>query len=486
MVSADLTQTASGLPSKGGSNVPLATAGLLIGMLLSVLDQTVVAIALPDIAADLGGMDAIGWVVTSYVLASTATGALYGRLSDRFGRRTVFLTAVAVFVAGSALCGLAQTVPQLIATRTVQGIGAGALFVLPTIALSELYPPRLRGRIQGFTGGVFALASVGGPLAGGAITDAWGWRWIFYINLPLGLLAMALVALALRLPKTGGDGRIDLAGAVLIAGATVSLLLVAEWGGRTYAWSSGVILTLIAALVVLGALFVWRERRAANPLLPLRLFADPTLRVALPATALPATALLGALLGGSIVYLPTYLQATYGMGATQAGLALNPYVLTFMTVSSLAGARIGASGRFKPYLLAGSLIAVLGFALLSLLQPDTPYVLLAVEIGVLGVGFGLLMQNLVVVAQNAVSTADLAATTSAAVSVRGLGLSLGVALFGSLLTRELQGQAPGPQATAAAIPDVLFWGAPAALVLVALLALLPRTANHPKAGEATA
>ncbi|MEU6727617.1 MDR family MFS transporter [Nonomuraea wenchangensis] len=463
-------------PPKGGGNVPLATAGLLIGMLLSVLDQTVVAIALPGIAADLGGMDAIGWVVTSYVLASTATGALYGRLSDRFGRRPVFLAAVAVFVAGSALCGLAQSAPQLIAARTVQGIGAGALFVLPTIALSELYPPRLRSRIQGFTGGVFALASVGGPLAGGAITDAWGWRWIFYVNLPLGLLAMALVAFALRLPRTGGDGRVDLAGAVLIAGATVSLLLVAEWGGRTYPWNSGVILTLLAALAVLGALFVWRERRAADPLLPLRLFADPALRV-----ALPATALLGALLGGSIVYLPTYLQATYGMGATQAGLALNPYVLTFMAVSSLAGARIAARGRFKPYLLAGSLIAALGFALLSLLQPDTPYALLAVEIGVLGVGFGLLMQNLVVVAQNAVSPADLAATTSAAVSVRGLGLSLGVALSGGLLARELHGPASDPRATAAVIPDVLFWGAPAALVLVALPAFLPRTANRPTA-----
>ncbi|MGR6918849.1 DHA2 family efflux MFS transporter permease subunit [[Actinomadura] parvosata] len=454
------------------SNVPLATAGLLIGMLLSVLDQTVVAIALPDIAGDLGGMDAIGWIITSYVLASTATGALYGRLSDRFGRRAVFVTAVAVFVAGSALCALAATMAQLIAARTVQGIGAGALFVLPTIALSELYPPRLRSRVQGFTGGVFALASVGGPLAGGAITDAWGWRWIFLINLPLGLLAIALAASALRLPRTGGSGRIDLAGAVLIAGAVVSLLLVAEWGGRTYAWNSGVILALIAAVIVLGALFVRRERRAADPLLPPRLFAGPALRA-----ALPATALLGALLGGSVVYLPTYLQAAYGMGATQAGLALNPYVLTFMAVSSLAGARIGAGGRFKPYLMAGSLIAALGFVLLSLLGPGTPYAVLAVEIGLLGVGFGLLMQNLVVVAQNAVPAADLAAATSAAVSVRGLGLSLGVAVFGSLLTRELQGRAPGPQATAAALPDVLFWGAPAALVLTALLALLPRTVN---------
>ncbi|WP_214413106.1 MDR family MFS transporter [Sphaerisporangium fuscum] len=469
MASANLTQARP----RAGGNVPLATAGLLIGMLLSVLDQTVVAIALPDIATDLGGMNAIGWIVTSYVLASTATGALYGRLSDRFGRRTVFITAVAVFVAGSALCGLAQTMPQLIAARTVQGIGAGALFVLPTITLSELYPLRLRSRIQGFTGGVFAIASVGGPLAGGAITDAWGWRWIFYINLPLGLLSMALIAFALRSPGSGGDGKVDLPGAALVTGAIVALLLVGEWGGRTYAWTSGVIVALAGAFALLLALFLWRERRAVDPLLPLRLFAEPALRV-----ALPATALLGALLGGSVVYLPTYLQDAYGMGATQAGLALNPYVLTFMVVSFLSGARIGASGRFKPYLIAGSVIAVLGFALLSRLTPGTPYVLLAAEIGLLGAGFGLLMQNLVVVAQNAASPADLAATTSAAVSVRGLGLSLGVAVFGNLLTRRLQGHAAGPRATSAAISDVLFWGAPAAAVLVALMVLLPRTVNH--------
>ncbi|MGI5170075.1 MFS transporter [Spirillospora sp. CA-253888] len=182
-MSTDLAQAAPGPSAKSG-NVPLATAGLLIGMLLSVLDQTVVAIALPDIAADLGGMEAIGWTVTSYVLASTATGALYGRISDRFGRRAVFVPALAVFAAGSALCGLAQTMPQLIAARTLQGVGAGALFVLPMTVLSELYPQRLRSRVQGFTGGVFALAGVGGPLVGGAITGAWGWRWIFYVNLP--------------------------------------------------------------------------------------------------------------------------------------------------------------------------------------------------------------------------------------------------------------------------------------------------------------
>ncbi|MFE0151766.1 MFS transporter [Nonomuraea sp. NPDC059007] len=440
------------LTRKAG-NVPLATAGLLLGMLLSVLDQTVVAIALPAITADLGGMDTIGWIVTSYVLASTATGALYGRVSDRFGRRTVFLVALAVFAAGSVLSGLAQTTPQLIAARTLQGVGAGALFVIPAVALSELYPRHLRSRVQGFTGGVFALASVGGPLAGGLITDAAGWRWIFYVNLPLAAVAMALTGYALRLPKPDAAGRLDLAGALLIAGTAVSLLLVTESPA-----GAG------AAFAVLLTVSVWWRRRAPDPILPPRLFAVPALRV-----VLPATALLGALLGGSLVYLPTFVQAAYGMGATAAGLALTPYVLTFTAVSFVAGARVGT--RFKPFLLAGALIVVLGFVLLSRMEPGTPYALLAVTLGVLGAGFGLLMQNLVVVAQNAAAPADLAATTSATMTARGLGLSLGVAVFGALLTRGL---GSSPQATAAAVPEALAWGIPAAVVLVALLAFLPR------------
>ncbi|MBX9390267.1 MFS transporter [Streptomonospora nanhaiensis] len=458
-----------------------ATAGLLIGMLLSVLDQTVVAIALPAIAADLGGMAGIGWVVTSYLLASTATGPLYARLSDRFGRRAVFTAAITVFLAGSALCGLAQTLPQLVAARTVQGLGAGALFVLPTVALSELYPQRLRGRVQGLTGAVFALASVGGPLAGGAITDAWGWRWIFHVNLPLGLLALALTAWALRLPRPpGGGGRTDLAGAALLAGATTAVLLVAEWGGTAWAWTSGTAPALAVAAAVLAALFVWRERRAPDPLLPPRLFAVPALRV-----LLPACGLLGVLLGGSVFFLPAFLQAAYGMGATQAGLALNPYVLVFMAVSTVAGSRVGATGRFTPVLVAGAVVAAAGFVLLGALGPGTPYAVFAAEIALLGAGFGLLMQNLVVAAQNAAAPADLAAVSSAAVVVRGLGLALGVAAFSGLLTRELAGAA-GPEATAAAVPDVLLWGAPAAAALAALLRRLrgapARGGARPEAG----
>lgn len=452
-----------------GSNVPLATAGLVLGILLSVLDQTVVAIALPDITADIGGAGSFSWVVTAYVLASTATGTLYGRVSDRYGRRNVFVAAVVLFCVASLLCGMAQSMPQLIAARVLQGIGAGALFVIPTVALSELYPKHLRGKVQGATGAVFALASVGGPLVGGVVTDSFGWRWIFYVNIPLGILSVLLCAYALRLPRAAAGEPVDLAGSLLLIGAVVSLLMVTEWGGREYDWASGQIAGLLVAFLALVALFVWWEGRARNPLLPLRLFTNRTLRL-----TLPATALLGMLLYGSIVFMPTFLQGAYDMSATEAGLALNPYFIPFVVVSAVAGGKAGASGRFKPYLLTGAVVLVASFLLLSLVGTDSSYALVAAEMAVLGCGFGLLMQNLVVVSQNAAAAPDLAATTAANLSIRGLGMALGVALFGNLLVRETGDGPVTPEATAAAIPDVFVWGVPAAALLVLLLALLPR------------
>ncbi|WP_405064418.1 MFS transporter [Kribbella sp. NBC_01505] len=468
-MSADSAPANAALPEQSRrSNVPLASAGLALGMLLSVLDQTVVVIALPDIAADLGGRSSFGWVITAYVLASTATGTLYGRLSDRYGRRPLFITAVLLFVIASSLCGLAQNMPQLIAARTLQGIGAGALFVIPAVALSELYPKHLRGRVQGLSGAVFALASVGGPLAGGVITDTIGWRWIFYLNVPLGIIAIILCAAALRLPRSAAGERIDLVGCVLLVGGVVSLLLVTDWGGREYAWSSGTILGLIAACVVLLGLFVGWEHRSRNPLLPLRLFTNPALRL-----VLPATAILGMLLFGSLVYLPTFLQTAYGMSATEAGLALNPYFIPFIAVSAVAGGKAGASGRFKPYLGVGAVVLVAAFLLLGTIDLNSPYPLVAVAMLVLGVGFGLMMQNLVVVSQNSADPSDLAATTSANLSVRGLGMAMGVALFGNLLSREVGNAPMTPEATAAAIPAVFSWGVPVAVLLAVLIALLP-------------
>ncbi|MFB6891028.1 MDR family MFS transporter [Kitasatospora sp. NPDC056327] len=461
-------------PAGALSNVPLATAALVLGMLLSVLDQTVVAIALPQITADIGGADAYSWVVTAYVLASTATGTFYGRVSDRYGRREVFIAAVVLFTVSSLLCGMAQTMPQLIAARVAQGVGAGALFVIPTVTLSELYPKHLRGKVQGLTGAVFALASVGGPLVGGVITDGPGWRWIFYINVPIGVVSVALCAIALRVPRAGTGGAVDVAGALLLIGAVVSLLLVTEWGGRTYDWGSPQVIGLVVACLALFVLFVLRERRATNPLLPMRLFTNPALRL-----ILPATAVLGMLLYGSVVFMPTFLQNAYDWSATRAGLALNPYFLPFIAVSAVAGGKAGKSGRFKPYLLAGGVVLAVAFVLLSLLDPDRPYWFVAAAMVVLGAGFGLLMQNLVVVSQNSAGPADLAATTAANLSIRGLGMAVGVALFGSLLTRELGDGPASPAAVAEAIPEVFVWGVPLAALLVLLLALVPMPRTAP-------
>lgn len=452
--------------------VPLATAGLMLGALLSVLDQAVVAIALPEIAADLGGMESIGWTVTAYLLATTVTGALYGRLSDRFGRRAVYLSAVGIFVIASALAGASHTLWQLVGARALQGIGGGALFVVPTIAIAELYPVDKRGRMQGMMGAVFAIASVGGPLIGGTITDLAGWRWIFYVNVPLGLAAMAVVALSLRLPRVGGDTRLDYPGAALLTAAVVSLLLVTEWGGRSTDWGSPVILGLVALTLVALAVFRWWEPRTPHPILPLRLFADRTLRA-----ALPATFVLGALLAASLVYLPTYLQTAFDIGATAAGLATLPYFLTFVAVAAIAGGRAGASRDFKPYLLTGAVLATAGFWLLSRLGPDTGYAVVALCLMVPGIAFGLMMQNLVVVTQNAVGPADLGVTTSATLALRGLGMSVGVAVLGNLLSRELTGQTN----VAVAVPEVMVWGVPLAAVLIVLVLALPKSAapDHP-------
>lgn len=452
----------------GSSIVPLATIGLALGILLSVLDQTIVAIALPQIAADLGGLDSISWIVTIYLLAATATATLYGRFSDRFGRRAVFIAAIGLFTLASALCGSADTIDQLIIYRALQGIGAGALFAVPTIALSEIFPPEHRGRVQGFVGMVFAVASVGGPLLGGVVTDQWGWRWIFFINLPLGVLSIALVAYAVRLPLPAVARRIDFGGSVLLAGAMVTLLLVAEWGGRDYDWTSGTIIGLSLLALFLFSVLGWWERRVENPILPPGLLVHPVLRL-----ALPAAALLGALLYGSIVFLPTYLQSAFDMSATEAGLALNPYILSFVLASALAGMTATTPGRWRLFFAVGPVLMGAGMFLLSRLGPDSSYGQVAVAIVVMGTGVGLIMQLLVTIVQDAVPPADLGAATSVAISVRGLGMALGVSYFANILLRDLEDGPPRPDAVATAIPDVFVWGLPLAVLLLVVAVAIP-------------
>ncbi|MQA87914.1 MAG: DHA2 family efflux MFS transporter permease subunit [Streptosporangiales bacterium] len=462
MVSDPTLQTPAGAART--SNVPLAAAGLAIGVLLSVLDQTVVATALPQIAADVGGIESISWVATSYLLAATATGALYGRISDRYGRRATFLTAVAIFTLASLLCGLADSLSQLVTFRAVQGVGAGALFVVPTIALPELFPPERRARVQGYLGGVFAFSSVGGPLIGGLLTDQLSWRWIFYINLPLGLIAIGLVGLGLRLSRGGTTGRLDLPGSALLVAAVVGVLLVAEWGGREYGWGSATIIGLAAAAVVLLVAFGWWERRAGHPILPPRLLVNPVLRL-----AIPATLLLGGVLYGTIFFLPTYFQEAHDMSPTIAGLALVPGVFTFVLASAVSGRLAVSAGRAKWLTVAGAVVMTAGLGLLGRLGEGSSYGLVAAEIVVFGVGVGLIMQLLVTVAQNVVDHADIGATTSAILSTRAMGTALGVSFFGTLLGRQLAAGQP----VASAIPHVFGWEVPIAVALLLCTLALP-------------
>ncbi|WP_433198790.1 MDR family MFS transporter [Nocardia sp. CA-107356] len=451
------------------SHIPLAATGLGLGMLLSVLDQTIVGIAIPDIATDLGTVGSLSWIVTCYVLASTATSALYGRLSDRFGRRDVFLTAVGIFTIASALCGIADSLAELVLYRTLQGIGAGALFTIPTIAVAELFPIALRSRVQGAVGAIFAIAAVSGPLLGGLITDTLGWRWIFYVNVPLGILSMALVGTALRLPRSRSTARLDLVGSVLLVGTVIGVLVITEWSSGSH--PAGFILGLAAAVVVLIGGFIWWERRFSDPVLPLHLFTHRG-----TGTVLASTLVLGALMYASIVYLPTYLRAAFDMSATAAGLALNPYVVAFVAASFLSGAFAGRTGKYRWLLTIGAAVICIGFLMLGLLDAESSYPVVALDLIMLGIGVGTILQLLVTVAQNTAATPDLAAVTAAALSMRGLGMSLGLAIFGRILSHQLPAN-PAPPTTADAIPHALLWTLPLAVLLLTLTFLIPTPAD---------
>ncbi|RJL20523.1 DHA2 family efflux MFS transporter permease subunit [Bailinhaonella thermotolerans] len=447
----------------GRGNTPLAVAGLCLGVVLAVVDQTIVGTALPRIAAELGTGASAGWVVTAYLLTSTATGVLYGRASDRFGRLPTFLTAVGVFTAASALAGLAETLPQLVALRAVQGLGAGGLFSLASIVLAELFPAERRGRAQGYLGAIMAVGSVGGPLAGGVLTDTVGWRWIFYVNVPLGLLAMLFAGVGLRLPRPASVPRVDAPGSALLAAAVAVLMLAAEWGGREHAWTSPVILGLAAGAVVLLAAFAAWERRAPEPVLPPRLLRDRVVRI-----TYPASMLLGALLFGGSVFLPMYFQGVLGMDATRAGLALIPLMLAFVAASALSGRTAGARGP----LLLGAAGVTAGFAALYLTAGSYPP--MAAALALIGAGIGLLMQPLVAMTQRAVPAPELGTATSALIALRGLGGTLGISLFATIVSLAHTAD------YTSAIPRVFL----AALPLCAVLFLLLLATPHPRPGAA--
>jgi EmrB/QacA subfamily drug resistance transporter len=419
-------------PSLSHRQILAILSGLLLGMLLAALDQTIVSTALPRIVGELHGLAHIAWVTTAYLLASTVTTPLWGKLGDLFGRKYLFQGAIVLFLIGSALSGAAHSMMQLIAFRAVQGLGAGGLMVLAQASIADVIPPRERGRYQGYFGAVFGASSVLGPLLGGYITDNWSWRWIFYINVPVGIVA--LIVTTIVLPNTIAKARpaIDYLGFVVLGAAISCLVLFTTWGGAQYAWGSPVILALIAATVVLGAVFLAVERRAAEPIIPLRLFRNGTFNV-----AGGVSFIIGLGMFGSIIYLPLFLQLVSGASATNSGLLMLPLMGGLLTASLVSGQIITRTGRYKVFPIAGTAIATVGMYLLSTMSATTARGVASAYMIVLGVGIGLVMQVMVLVTQNSVDRADLGSATASVSFFRSVGGSVGVAVFGALFTSGL-------------------------------------------------
>jgi EmrB/QacA subfamily drug resistance transporter len=407
-------------------------SGLMLGMLLAALDQTIVATALPTIVGDLGGLNHLSWVVTSYLVASTVTTPLYGKISDLYGRKHVFQFAIVVFLIGSALAGLSQNMTELIAFRGLQGLGAGGLMVLAMTIIGDVVPPRQRGRYQGYMGAVFALASVIGPLMGGFFVDNLSWRWVFYVNLPVGAVALVVTSVVLDLPYRRVSHQIDYLGTALLVGAVGSILLAVTWGGTQYAWGSGIILSLGVVGAVLLIAFVTVERRVPEPILPPYLFKNRVFSVA-SATMF----IVGLAMFGGIIYLPLFLQVVGGRSATNAGLLLLPLILGIVFMAIVSGRVISRTGRYKVFPVVGMLVMAAGMYLLSTMGPTTTEVSASAYMVVLGLGLGMVMQVLILAVQNSVDRRDLGVATGAATFLRSMGGSFGVALFGAVLSNRL-------------------------------------------------
>jgi len=408
---------------------------LMFGMFLAALDQTIVSTALPTIVGDLGGLNHLSWVVTSYLLASTVSTPLYGKLGDMHGRKPVFLAAILIFLAGSMLAGLSQSMGQLIGFRALQGIGAGGLMVGAQAIIGDIVPPRERGRYMGLIGSVFGVASVAGPLLGGFLVDSFSWRWIFYVNLPIGAVAVAIVVFKLHLHTPQAKHRIDYVGAGLLSGAVAALILAATWGGNEYAWGSPTILGLLAGGSVLLAAFVWQERRAEEPIIPLSLFRSPVFNVA---SAMGFT--IGMAMFGAIVYIPVFLQLVYGATPTSSGLRMLPLMGGLLVAAVASGRTISALGRYKIFPIIGTAVLVVGMFLLSRLGVGTAPWLASAYMLVVGVGIGLVMQVLVLVVQNDAAPKDMGVATSTATFFRSVGGSFGVAIFGAIFASRLADQ----------------------------------------------
>ncbi|MEV5975932.1 MFS transporter [Streptomyces sp. NPDC052114] len=425
------------VPGRAGNGHPpggvlVSIGALLLGMLLAALDQTIVSTALPTIVSELGGMDHLSWVVTAYMLASTAATPLWGKLGDQYGRKKLFQTAIVIFLIGSALCGMAQNMPQLIGFRALQGLGGGGLMVLSMAIVGDLVSPRERGKYQGLFGAVFGATSVLGPLLGGLFTEHLSWRWVFYVNLPIGVIALLVIATTLHIPVRDTRHTIDYLGTFLIASVATCLVLVASLGGTTWAWGSPQIIGLAVLGAVLAVAFVAVEKKAVEPVLPLKLFRIRTFTLSAVISFVVGFAMFGAM-----TYLPTFLQVVQGVSPTMSGVHMLPMVFGMLLSTTASGQIVSRTGRWKVFPVAGTAVTTLGLLLLHQLNENSSTGEMSAYFFVFGLGLGLVMQVLVLIVQNAVSYEDLGVATSGATFFRSIGASFGVAIFGTIFTNRL-------------------------------------------------
>lgn len=423
--------------------------GLVLGMLVASVSQTIVSPAMPIIVAELGGIEHYSWLATAAMLASAVVVPVVGKMSDIYGRRGFYLGALVTFLAGAVLSGLAQSFWWLVGARTVQGLGMGALMALSQTVIGDIIPPRQRGKYQGLMGAVFGLTSIAGPLVGGWITDHWGWRWLFFANLPLGVAALVVIARYLHLPHTRREARIDVAGILTLTGALVAILLATSWGGTTYPWGSPQVVGLYIAGAALLTFFVPIELRAAEPVLPLRLFRNGIFTFANLAGFVIAMGMFGA-----VFYIPVYAQGVLGASATSSGVIIMPMSVAMIGVGIVVGMLITRTGRYKVFTVAGTAVMVLGFWLLTRLHYGSSSLELTLAMVTIGVGLGAAMQTMTLVVQNAVDRADLGVATAATQFFRSAGGTVGIAVLGTVMTSRLGSAIAShlPAGAAAAMP----------------------------------